>query len=422
MSPGALGDVRVVELVDESAEYCGRLLAGLGADVVKAEPPDGAPSRSIGPFLDDEPGPDRSLAFWADNVGKRSVVVRDDEEVLALCESADVLVHTLRAGESRSRRLNFDSLSSSFPQLVVCAVTPFGQSGPWADYVADDLVLMALGGSMAACGYRPGRDGRYDTPPLASMGDQANRTASTYAAIAVLAALYNSIPDSQSEPADAARGQFIDVSAHECSASMTEWHLLTYICSGAVYRRAPHPTLTARDGRRVAALVPDFLGPHVFDHLLTMLEQAGVAGPLSDPKFRDPSHRAANYNELWQALKRLAALHDGEDLYRLGQTAGLPWGVIRSPEEVVADPHLRARGHFVSIEHPELSLEVIYPGAPFVAHGSPWVTGPRPPLLGEHSVEVRDEWGAGPSSWSIGRRGRATQVDTEMGARTGGDA
>jgi crotonobetainyl-CoA:carnitine CoA-transferase CaiB-like acyl-CoA transferase len=386
VSPGALNGLRVVELVDESAEYCGRLLAGLGADVVKAEPPDGSPSRAIGPFLDDDPGPDRSLAFWADNVGKRSVLVDKDEDILALCSSADVLVHTLRAAESESRHLDFASLSLAFPHLIVCAVTPFGQDGPWADYLADDLVLMALGGSMSACGYRPDREANYDTPPLASMGDQAQRTASTYAAIAILAALYSRSADLS------ARGQFIDVSAHECSASMTEWHLLTYICSGTVYRRAPHPTLTAKDGRRVAALVPDFLGPHVFDHLLAMLEDNNVAGALSDPAFKDPGHRAANYNELWQALKRLAALYDGEDLYRLGQGAGLPWGVIRSPDEVVDDPHLQARGHFVAVDHPELSLEVTYPGAPFLAHGSPWATGPRPPLLGEHTLEVRAEW------------------------------
>jgi len=380
----ALDGIRVLELTDESAEYCGRLLAGLGADVVKVEPPEGTPSRHIGPFLDDEPGPDRSLAFWADNVGKRSAVVPHDAGVLELCGAADVLVHTLRPGEARARGLDFASLHGGNPSLVVCAVTPFGQDGPWADYVADDLVLMALGGSMAACGYGPGPDGVYDTPPLACHGDQAWRTASTYAAIAVLGALawrYRS-----------GEGQFLDVSAHECSASMTEWHLMTYLCSGGVHRRGPHPTLTAADGRQVAALNPDFLGPHVFAGMLEMLEDEGVAGPLSDPAFADPVHRAANYREVWRALKRLAGKHDGETLYELGQGAGLPWGVIRSPEEVLADRHLRARGHFVELEHPELGRSVTYPGAPFLAHGSPWVVRRRPPLLGEHTAQVRDQW------------------------------
>jgi benzylsuccinate CoA-transferase BbsE subunit len=366
---------------------------------VKAEPPDGAPSRHIGPFLDDEPGPDRSLAFWADNVGKRSVVVRDDRELAALCAAADVVVHTLRPAEAVDRGLDYASLHALAPGLVVCAVTPFGQDGPWADYLADDLVLMALGGSMAACGYGPGPDGVYDTPPLACHGDQAWRTASTYAAVAVLAAL--------AWRQESGVGQLIDVSAHECSASMTEWHLMTYLCSGGVHRRGPHPTLTAADGRQVAALNPDFLGPHVFAGMLEMLEEEGVAGPLSDPAFADPVHRAGHYGEVWRALKRLAEKHDGETLYMLGQRAGLPWGVIRSPEEVLADRHLRARGHFVELEHPELGRSVTYAGAPFLAHGSPWVMHRRPPLLGEHTDEVRAAWSDGIPAGTGGRRPRA---------------
>jgi len=381
-----LEGVRVLELTDESAEYCGRVLAGLGADVVKVEPAAGAPSRTIGPFLDDEPGPDRSLAFWADNVGKRSVVIDDDTGLLALCDRADVLVHTLRPPEAQARGLGVASLHERAPGLVVCAVTPFGSDGPWADYLADDLVLMALGGSMAACGYGPGADGVYDTPPLASLGDQAWRTASTYAAIAVMGAL--------AWRSESGSGQFIDVSAHECSASMTEWHLMTYLCSGGVHRRGPHPTLTGSDGKQVAALNPDFLGPHVFAGMLKMLEAQGVAGPLSDPAFADPVHRAGNYREVWRALKRLAEKNDGETLYRLGQEAGLPWGVIRSPDEVLDDRHLRARGHFVELEHPELDRTVTYPGAPFLAHGSPWVMQRRPPLLGEHTEEVLVDWSA----------------------------
>ena len=381
-----LAGVRVVELADPSGEYCGRLLAGLGADVVKVEPPEGCESRHVGPFLDDEPGVDRSLAFWADNVGKRSVVTETDADLAALWGRADVLVHTLRPAAAAARGLDFATLGAARPGLIVVALTPFGQSGPWADYLADDLVLMALGGSMAACGYGPGPDGQYDTPPLACLGDQAWRTASTYAAIAVLAAL--------AWRDDGNPGQCIDVSAHECSASMTEWHLMTYLCSGQPHRRGPHPTLEAADGRRVAALNPDFLGPHVFAGMLAMLEREGVAGPLSDPQFVDPAYRAANYREVWRALKRLAARNDGETLYRLGQGAGLPWGVIRSPDEVTADEHLAARGHFVALEHPELGRSVTYPGAPFLAHGSPWSMHRRPPLLGEHTAEVAAEWSA----------------------------
>jgi crotonobetainyl-CoA:carnitine CoA-transferase CaiB-like acyl-CoA transferase len=383
-----LEGTRVLELSDPSGEYCGRLLSGLGADVVKVEPPDGAPSRQVGPWLEEEPGPDRSLSFWADNVGKRSVVLDDpsgaNEDLLSLCSGADVLLHTLRAREAELAGLDHPRLAQRFPSLVVCALTPFGHSGPWADYEADDLVLMALGGSMAACGYAPGGADGYDTPPLACHGDQAWRTAATYAAIAVMAALL--------WRKSTGRGQFVDVSAHECSASMTEWHIMAYLCSGHVHGRGPHPTLEAADGRRVAALTPDFLGPHVFERMLEMLERDEVAGPLSDPAFSDAAHRASNYGEVWRALKRLAAKHDGEELYRLGQSAGLPWGVIRAPEETLDDVHLRARGHFVELDHPEVERTVTYAGSAFAMSGADWAFDRRPPLLGEHTEGVMREW------------------------------
>jgi crotonobetainyl-CoA:carnitine CoA-transferase CaiB-like acyl-CoA transferase len=396
---GPLDGIRILELTDGTVDYAGRLLAGLGADVVLAEPPEGSPTRAVGPFLDDLPGADRSLAFWADNVGKRSVVVGDDAAVFALLPATDVLIHTLRPADAARRGLSYDALSARFLSLVVCAVTPFGQDGPWADYLADDLVLMALGGSMAGCGYGPGPDGHYDTPPLACQEDQAFRTAATYAAIAVMAALAwrgeeRAGSGGGSAGGDGPRGQFIDVSAHECSASMTEWHLMSYLGSGATYKRGPHPTLTGSDGRQIAALTPDFLGPHVFTRMLEMLEADGVAGPLSDPAFADAGHRARNYGEVWRALKRLAQKHPAEELYRLGQSAGLPWGVIRAPEEVFDDRHLHARGHFVELPHPEIDRTVTYPGAPFLADASPWVMDRRPPLLGEHTAEVTAEWSA----------------------------
>ncbi len=379
----ALEGVRVVELVDASAEYCGRLLAGLGADVIKVEPAEGAATRHVGPYAEDKPDVETSLQFWHDNVGKRSVVF-DDAQVASLLRTADVFVHTLRPAQAASRGLDYERVAADSPNLVVCAVTPFGQDGPWADYLADDVVLMALGGSMAACGYPPNRDGSYDTPPLACYGDQAWRTASTYAAVAILGALM--------WRGESGSGQFIDVSAHECSASMTEWHLMNYLCTGAPYRRgAGSLSVSTKDGREVTALMPDFLGPHIFQNLLAMLEADGVAGPLSEPEYADPAHRMRNYREIGRALRRLGELHDAEELFRMGQQAGLPWGAIRAPEETLHDRHLRARGHFVELERPDGDGTTEYCGAPFVAHGSPFAFERRPPRLGEHTDAVAAE-------------------------------
>jgi crotonobetainyl-CoA:carnitine CoA-transferase CaiB-like acyl-CoA transferase len=367
-----LEGVRVVEVVDQPVEYCGRMLAGLGADVVKVEPTDGAPSRREGPFAGGRDGDlEASLHFWHFNVGKRSVATDDDTTVQRLCAAADVVVHTLSPARAAARGLDHDTLAATNGGVISCAITPFGLSGPWADYLADDLVLMALGGSMAVCGY-----GTAD-PPLACWGDQAWLTASTYGAIAVLAAL-----DHRDRTGE---GQLVDVSAHQASASMTEWHVMTYLCTGVPMARFRHPTVTARDGKQVAALIPDFLGPHVFAHFLAMLEADGVAGPLSDPAFEDPRHRAKNYGELMAATQRLAERHDGEELFRLGQEAGLPWGVIRAPDEALDDRHLQARGHFVELDG------VLHAGAPFVANGSPFRFARGAPRLGEHTDEVLAE-------------------------------
>jgi crotonobetainyl-CoA:carnitine CoA-transferase CaiB-like acyl-CoA transferase len=382
---------RVLELVDPSAEYAGRLLAGLGFDVVKLEPPEGAPSRCVGPYIGDEPDIECSLAFWADNVGKRSVVVDDDETIRRLVTGADVLLHTMRPVEAAGRGLSADALLAANPRLVVCAVTPFGADGPWADFVADDLVLMALGGSMAACGYPPNREGEYDTPPLACHGDQAYRTASTYAVIAILAALH--------WREDSGAGQSIDVSIHECSASMTEWHLINFFCTGEPYQRGAGALLVdCRDGTQVTALMPDFLGPHVFTNLLALLTADGIEGPLSDPEYADPRFRMKNYREITRALRRLGEKHDGEEMFRLGQESGLPWGVIRAPEETLADRHLRARGHFVAVDRPDGAGSVEVPGAPFLASASPFQFERGAPRLGEHTHEVLAELHGGTPS------------------------
>src|SRR4051794_25977623 len=116
---GALDGLRVVEIVDEPVEYCGRLLAGLGADVIKLEPADGASSRQVGPFVDGREGDgDASLHFWHFNVGKRSVVAADDHAVRQVCASADVVIHTLGTTAAQARGLDHESLTAARPGTI----------------------------------------------------------------------------------------------------------------------------------------------------------------------------------------------------------------------------------------------------------------------------------------------------------------
>src|SRR5215510_14301139 len=164
---GPLTGIRVIELADEQAEYCGLTLAGLGADVIKVEPPGGSSTRRIGPFYEDREDPERSLFFWQYNRGKRSIVLDlhqsgDRDRFRTLVGSADILLESTPRGELERLGLAPTELRREFPTLIVARTSPFGDTGPWASFKGSDLVHLALGGVMMNCGYDPAPGGAYD--------------------------------------------------------------------------------------------------------------------------------------------------------------------------------------------------------------------------------------------------------------------
>src|SRR6266536_582554 len=169
----AFAALRVVEFADDPAgEFAGKLLADLGADVVKVEPPDGVASRHVGPFADGCDGDrDASLSFWTYNTSKRSVVLGDSVGDLTrrdeLIATADVLLTTWTPAQLAARRLDFDALSAERPELVILSVTPFGLTGPWSEYHSSDLVALAAGGLLNLCGYDD-----HSIPPIRPGGNQ----------------------------------------------------------------------------------------------------------------------------------------------------------------------------------------------------------------------------------------------------------
>lgn len=169
MPNSMLEPYRVVDLTDGRADLAGFVLAGLGADVVKVEPPGGSPARFEGPFASDEPAGSASLSFQAFNRGKRSVVLDLAEEAgradfLALVAGADFLIENAGPGVMQGHGLGFEALRSVRSDLVYVALSPFGQTGPYADYQATDLTLAAMGGSMALNGERDRRPVRITVP------------------------------------------------------------------------------------------------------------------------------------------------------------------------------------------------------------------------------------------------------------------
>ena len=292
--PGPLAGLRVIELADEQGEYCGLTLAGLGADVVKVEPPGGSPTRRIGPFYKDKADPEGSLFFWQYNRGKRSVELdlkkkADLARFQSLLASADILLETTPKGELDALGLGKDALAQKFPTLIHARVTPFGDEGPWSAFKGSDLVHLALGGVMMNCGYDPAPDGTYDLPPIAPQMWHASHIAGEQMSMAILAALMFRFRTG--------KGQHVSCAIHEAVAKCTEVDLMTWImrrspvlrqtCRHARESISPHPTIAhTTDGRWVMANLGN--RPDDGQKLIELMERYGIEAGIDPTKDAAP--------------------------------------------------------------------------------------------------------------------------------------
>ncbi len=393
VKPGSLAGVRVLEYGDEKGEYCGLVLAGLGAEVVKVEPPGGNATRRLGPFVDDTPDPNRSLHFWAYNRGKQSVVLdlddaEDVERFATLAAGCDVVLDAGALDDLESRGLGSEALRTRYPHLVYARITPFGETGPRRDWKASDLVHMALGGQVMNCGYDPDPSGRYDLPPVAPQLHHAFAIAGEQMAFTIVAALIRR--------QDTGTGQHLSCAIHEAAAKNTEGDLMSWICLATPFHRqtcrhsAPgvsvHRSIFAsKDGRytlastRNAALLKPFLEQHGIG--------AEDVSDGSDEKTQDSrvlpgmeGGAARNMDAVEHTVRRY--LH--EDVpWRQAQEAGLMWVPLRRPHESASDEHWLLRRTYTDVEHPELGRTVRYPASKWLATGTQWQTGRRAPLVDE---------------------------------------
>jgi crotonobetainyl-CoA:carnitine CoA-transferase CaiB-like acyl-CoA transferase len=388
-SHGPLTGLRVLELADETGQFCGKLLADLGADVIKIEPPGGEPNRRIGPFLDDIPHPDHSLSFWYYNTSKRGITLNLDIAggrliFERLATTADVILETFRPGY-----LDPSALRDRNEKLIVCSLTPFGQTGPWRDYLTADLLHMAAGGEMASCGYD--QADVPNAPPIAPGGGNAWHTGCHFATIAIMAALVHRTVTGE--------GQYIDASIHDACALTTEAAIANYVYRGETLLRqtgrhhAAGPTnrtqFRAKDGVYVTALLTGGLNPRNVRNLAALMDHYGMADDLNDPKYQDPAVIAASAPHIVDGLlANFIASLPAEEVYHAAQKRGFTWGAVRTPEAVLEDPHLHDRGFWKSVEHPELGRSFTYPGEAAIYGDSPWRISRRAPLIGEHNVEI----------------------------------
>ena len=404
----ALAGIRVIELANERINYAGKLFADMGADVILVEPPDGDPSRSYPPFLDNKPGPNRSLYWWHYHTNKRGVVIDLDDtnglrQLKSLIDTADIFLEAEPRTRLETLGADYNDLAKTNTGLIHIAVTTYGRKNPKSDLPATDLTIMAASGPPWSCGYDD-----HSRPPIRGP-QQAYHTASHFAVMSGLTALlHRGITD---------RGQFIDVSMTAASNISTEAATYTWLVNqGTVQRQTGrHASVQpsgetqqlCADGRYANTGVPPRF-PHEFKNLYDWLIElkldselpeaiflemgANWEGPFELSKIGEDDEITAIFSAGRAALQLIASRVSAQDFFTGCQGAGLSVGVVNSPEEAFEDEHFKARGYQVPVLHDDINRDIIYPGAPYAFEKSKWSITRTAPHLGEHNKEILDSY------------------------------
>jgi len=377
----ALEGIQVVEFGQFiSAAFCARLLADFGAEVIKVEPPGGDKARRHGPFPGDVPHPERSGLFLFLNTNKKGITLDASSPtgrqlLLRLLAGADILVSDYPPPRMEEWGLTYERLREVNPRLIMTTITPYGWTGPYRNYKAYDINIGAVGGVTVAAG-RPDRE------PLNHPLNQSHYQGGIQGAIATMLALF--------AREVTGRGQHVDLSEAEA------WHtfhlgsnLVTYLFSNRVRRRAGHRTetfypyciLPCKDGY-FCLIAMQMREWERFLHMIGDPEWA------QNPRYQDRAAMGEEYpDEVDALLLPWLMAHTKEEIFRLCQEHKVPFGPVRTVDELVHDPHLNARGFFVEVEHKEAG-RLKYPWVPYRFSRTP-ARLPRPaPLLGEHNEEV----------------------------------
>ncbi len=403
-APGPLQGLRVVELASEHAAAAGKLFADLGADVVLIEPRSGHPARAIGPFLDDDPGPERSLWWWNYNTSKRDIALDLDDPVErvildGLVDRADIVLEAEPPGSLATRGIDRARIMAGRPELIWVSVTPFGQEGPRRLDPATDLTLMAGAGPVWSCGYDD-----HSLPPVRGAGNQAANVSSVHAAMAALVALV--------ERGASGLGQHIDLNMHAALNVTTEVSTVHWLVARETVQRqtgrhalpfmtAPTQIESADGGYVVLGFPPRAASS--YQSILDWLEELGLTESFPDHVVlqlavdrggvtitdlgRDPV-AVECFNAGRDAMALIAANLGAYECFEGFQRRGIVCGILYAPEDIAHDPHFEARGFPTPVHHEDLDRTFTYPGAPVVFTGTPWRIASRAPHLDEHRAEI----------------------------------
>ncbi len=376
---GLLQDIRILDLADEKASFCSKILADLGATVIKVEKPGGDSSRKIGPFLENLTHPEKSLFFHYNNTNKLGITLNIEnnagrEIFFRLLKRTDVVVETFPPGYLEDLGLGFEVLNEINPGLILVSVTGFGQNGPRSKYKPCDLVASAFGGQMFV-------SGSSSTPPLKPFGEQSYYTASLFAAIWILLALRKRV--------HTGRGEHIDISLQEAVTSTLDHVMVRYFYEqimpkrqGSLHWNYSFCILPCKDGH---ILMTPF---QQWETLVEWMDNEGKVEDLKDEKYKEEEYRLMHSDHIIKVLERWTKTHTTNELLELGQLMHFPWAPVNSLKEILDNPQLKERRFFIDVDHPEMKRSFKYPGMPYQFSSYSFNRWKRAPLIGEDNIQI----------------------------------
>ncbi len=389
MTKQALSGLKVLEFSEFiSGPYCGRLLGGLGAEVIKVEKPRvGDRSRAWGPFAQDVPHQEKSGLFLFLNMNKKSVTLNVESEAgnrifKDLLRSANVLIEDHDRKETKRLGLDYRTLVKLNPSLIMTSITAFGQTGPFKDYRSCDLINTHVSG-MAFGNPAEGVDDPELQPPLKQPAHTGDFMVGLTAGVATMEA---AVGQKRGGP-----GQHVDISRQEALTSVGRQELAFYV-GGKM-------TPTRQKGRkqRGGILYPSrdgFVCIWAGPFMNKLVQMIGNPDWASTELFQDPNERMKHMEEFNALVGAWTSEHTSAEIEKAGIEFGVPCSPVRTPLDVVGDEQLAFRQFFVELDHPAAG-RLKYPGAPHKFSQTPWSARTPAPLLGEHNSEVYGKLGYG---------------------------
>lgn len=403
---GPLAGYRVVDFADEKGQLCTRVLGELGADVIKVEPREGDPARTKGPYYRNEENAELSLWWWTLNAGKRAVTCElrlegGRELARELLTEADIVVESWSPGQA-PQGFDYPSLEKLNPGLVHVSITNFGQTGPYKDWAATDIVGSAMGGHMHL-------NGDPEHGPVRTTAPQAVAQVNFQAAVGAMVALY-------ARGMNGGVGQHVDVSMQEAMSNAMDhaqatwdirhvngWGPGVYRSSSSQPGAVEHQTgaqylFETVDGWLTALQSGGLIGPTA-NTMIDWMAETGEAQGLDSPEWREklaslappagPDDRKYAEKVLQDFLRQRPKV----GLVEEAQRRNLGWAPVFGPCDIVESQHLAERDYWVRVQHEDLGESFLYPGAPWKLSATPWMQRGRAPHLGEHNAEVYGELG-----------------------------